>query len=300
MYDIVVIGAGPAGMTAALYAARADRDVLLLEKESFGGQVVFSPKIENYPGFMQMSGNEFADKLVEQVLSQGVTVELDEAVEIREGKTKTVVCASGAEYECGAVIIATGSRHRMLGLENEERFIGNGISFCAVCDGAFYAGQTVAVIGGGNSALQEAVLLSDICKKVTIVQNLDFLTGEGKLVSLLAKRDNVEYIYGATVERFLGDSELTGLILDQKGTKIRLDVDGVFVAIGQVPVNDAFAPVTDIDQRGYIVSGEDCLTKTPGVFVAGDCRTKNIRQITTACGDGATAAMTACRYLDDQ
>lgn len=300
MYDIVVIGAGPAGMTAALYAARADRDVLLLEKESFGGQVVFSPKIENYPGFMQMSGNEFADKLVEQVLSQGVTVELDEAVEIRDGKTKTVVCASGAEYECGAVIIATGSRHRMLGLENEERFIGNGISFCAVCDGAFYAGQTVAVIGGGNSALQEAVLLSDICKKVTIVQNLDFLTGEGKLVSLLAKRDNVEYIYGATVERFLGDSELTGLILDQKGTKLRLDVDGVFVAIGQVPVNDAFAPVTDIDQRGYIVSGEDCLTKTPGLFVAGDCRTKNIRQITTACGDGATAAMTACRYLDDQ
>ena len=300
MYDIVVIGAGPAGMTAALYAARADRDVLLLEKESFGGQVVFSPKIENYPGFMQMSGNEFADKLVEQVLSQGVTVELDEAVEIRDGKTKTVVCASGAEYECGAVIIATGSRHRMLGLENEERFIGNGISFCAVCDGAFYAGQTVAVIGGGNSALQEAVLLSDICKKVTIVQNLDFLTGEGKLVSLLAKRDNVEYIYGATVERFLGDSELTGLILDQKGTKLRLDVDGVFVAIGQVPVNDAFAPVTDIDRRGYIVSGEDCLTKTPGVFVAGDCRTKHIRQITTACGDGATAAMTACRYLDDQ
>ena len=300
MYDIVVIGAGPAGMTAALYAARADREVLLLEKESFGGQVVFSPKIENYPGFMQMSGNEFADKLVEQVLSQGVTVELDEAVEIRDGKTKTVVCASGAEYECGAVIIATGSRHRMLGLENEERFIGNGISFCAVCDGAFYAGQTVAVIGGGNSALQEAVLLSDICKKVTIVQNLDFLTGEGKLVSLLAKRDNVEYIYGATVERFLGDSELTGLILDQKGTKLRLDVDGVFVAIGQVPVNDAFAPVTDIDRRGYIVSGEDCLTKTPGVFVAGDCRTKHIRQITTACGDGATAAMTACRYLDDQ
>ena len=300
MYDIVVIGAGPAGMTAALYAARADRNVLLLEKESFGGQVVFSPKIENYPGFMQMSGNEFADKLIEQVLGQGVTVELDEAVEIRDGKVKTVVGASGAEYECGAVIIATGSRHRMLGLEGEESFIGNGISFCAVCDGAFYADQTVAVIGGGNSALQEAVLLSDICKKVTVVQNLDFLTGEGKLVSLLAKRENVEYIYGATVEKFLGDGELTGLILDQKGTKIRLDVDGVFVAIGQVPVNDAFAPVTDIDQRGYIVSGEDCLTKTPGVFVAGDCRTKNIRQITTACGDGATAAMTACRYLNDQ
>ncbi|MBQ7378745.1 MAG: FAD-dependent oxidoreductase [Clostridia bacterium] len=300
MYDIVVIGAGPAGMTAALYAARADRNVLLLEKESFGGQVVFSPKIENYPGFMQMSGNEFADKLVEQVLEQGVTVELDEAVEIRDGKIKTVVCASGAEYECGAVIIATGSHHRMLGLEEEERFIGNGISFCAVCDGAFYQDQTVAVIGGGNSALQEAVLLSDICKKVTIVQNLDYLTGEGKLVSLLAKRENVDYIYGATVEKFLGDDELTGMLLDQKGTKIRLDVDGVFVAIGQVPVNDAFAPVAELDARGYVISGEDCLTKTPGVFVAGDCRTKSIRQITTACGDGATAAMTACRYLNDQ
>ncbi len=300
MYDIVVIGAGPAGMTAALYAARADRKVLLLEKESFGGQIVFSPKIENYPGFMQMSGNEFADKLIEQVLAQGVDVELDEAVEIRDGKTKTVVCESGTEYECGAVIIATGSRHRMLGLEGEESFVGNGISFCAVCDGAFYADQTVAVIGGGNSALQEAVLLSDICKKVTIVQNLDYLTGEGKLVSLLEKRENVDYIYGAVVDKFLGTDELTGLILDQKGTKIRLDVDGVFVAIGQVPVNDAFANVATLDTRGYIAAGEDCLTGTPGVFVAGDCRTKSIRQITTACGDGAVAAMTACRYLNDQ
>ena len=299
-YDIIVIGAGPAGMTAALYAARADRQVLLLEKESFGGQVVFSPKIENYPGFLQMSGNDFADKLIEQVLEQGVTVELDEAVEIRDGEGKTVVCASGAEYACGAVIIATGSKHRMLGLENEESFVGNGISFCAVCDGAFYQGQTVAVIGGGNSALQEAVLLSDLCAKVTIVQNLDYLTGEGKLVSLLSTRDNVDYIYGATVEKFLGDGELTGLILDQKGTKVRLDVDGVFVAIGQVPVNDAFAPVAELDARGYVIASEDCLTKTPGVFVAGDCRTKNIRQITTACGDGAVAAMTACRYLGEQ
>ena len=287
-------------MTAALYAARADRQVLLLEKESFGGQVVFSPKIENYPGFLQMSGNDFADKLIEQVLEQGVTVELDEAVEIRDGETKTVVCASGAEYACGAVIIATGSKHRMRGLENEESFVGNGISFCAVCDGAFYQGQKVAVIGGGNSALQEAVLLSDLCAKVTIVQNLDYLTGEGKLVSLLSTRDNVDYIYGATVEKFLGDGELTGLILDQKGTKVRLDVDGVFVAIGQVPVNDAFAPVAELDARGYVIAGEDCLTRTPGVFVAGDCRTKNIRQITTACGDGAVAAMTACRYLGEQ
>ena len=287
-------------MTAALYAARADRQVLLLEKESFGGQVVFSPKIENYPGFLQMSGNDFADKLIEQVLEQGVTVELDEAVEIRDGESKTVVCASGAEYACGAVIIATGSKHRMLGLDNEESFVGNGISFCAVCDGAFYQGQNVAVIGGGNSALQEAVLLSDLCAKVTIVQNLDYLTGEGKLVSLLSTRDNVDYIYGATVEKFLGDSELTGLILDQKGTKVRLDVDGVFVAIGQVPVNDAFAPVAELDARGYVIASEDCLTKTPGVFVAGDCRTKNIRQITTACGDGAVAAMTACRYLGEQ
>ena len=287
-------------MTAALYAARADRQVLLLEKESFGGQVVFSPKIENYPGFLQMSGNDFADKLIEQVLEQGVTVELDEAVEIRDGETKTVVCASGAEYACGAVIIATGSKHRMLGLENEESFVGNGISFCAVCDGAFYQGQNVAVIGGGNSALQEAVLLSDLCAKVTIVQNLDYLTGEGKLVSLLSTRDNVDYIYGATVEKFLGDGELTGLILDQKGTKVRLDVDGVFVAIGQVPVNDAFAPVAELDARGYVIASEDCLTMTPGVFVAGDCRTKAIRQITTACGDGAVAAMTACRYLGEQ
>lgn len=180
MYDIIIIGGGPAGLTAALYARRANKSVLVIEKATFGGQITFSPKVENIPGFIQLTGNEFADKLVEQVLEQGADVELCEALEIKDGETKTVVTDSG-EFEGKAVIISTGAKHRMLGLENEHKYVGEGISFCAVCDGAFYKGKTVGVVGGGNSALQEAILLSDLAEKVYVVQDLDFLTGEKKL-----------------------------------------------------------------------------------------------------------------------
>jgi len=198
------------------------------------------------------------------------------------------------------VILATGSRHRLLGIAREEEFIGNGISFCAVCDGAFYAGKTVAVIGGGNSALQEAIMLSDACEKVYVVQNLDFLTGEEKLAEILRKRNNVEIIYGCTVEEITGEENFTGIIIKNTATgdKTRLDLDGMFVAIGQVPENEPYKELTALSDRGYIISDENCLTDTEGLFVAGDCRTKNIRQIATACGDGATAALAACRYLD--
>ena len=299
VYDIIIIGGGPAGLTAALYARRANKSVLILEKGAFGGQITFSPKVENIPGFLSLSGNEFADHLVEQVLEQGAEVEVCEALEIRDGTPKTVVTDSG-EFQGRAVIIATGARHRLLGLEREKDFIGDGISFCAVCDGAFYQGKTVAVIGGGNSALQEAILLSEQCKKVFVVQNLDTLTGEQKLRDILAARPNVEIILGTVVDSILGESALSGIRIKKvaDNTLSDLAVDGMFVAIGLIPQNEPFANVVKLNSYGYADTDESCTTTTPGIFVAGDCRSKKIRQVTTAASDGAVAALAACDYLD--
>ena len=298
MYDIIIIGGGPAGLTAALYACRANKKTLVIEKETFGGQITFSPKVENIPGFISLTGNEFAEKLVEQVLEQGADVESCEAIEIRDGEIKTVVTDDG-EYQGKSVIIATGAKHRMLGIDGEERFVGEGISFCAVCDGAFYKNKTVAVVGGGNSALQEAILLSDTAKKVFVVQNLDFFTGEKKLVEQLEQLDNVEIILGVTVDSFVGDNELEGIVIkNSAGETRKLELDGLFVAIGLIPQNEAFKNVVKLDVRGYAEVDESCETKTKGIFVAGDCRTKKIRQVTTAAADGAIAALAACDYVD--
>ncbi|MBQ3549349.1 MAG: FAD-dependent oxidoreductase [Clostridia bacterium] len=301
MYDIVIIGAGPAGLTAAVYARRANKTVLILDKAGFGGQITFSPKVENYPGFESVSGSELADKMTEQVLSQGAEVEIENALEIKDnGATKVVVTEDGNEYECKSVIIAAGAQHRHLGIDNEERFIGDGISFCAVCDGAFYANKTVALIGGGNSALQEAILLSETSKKVYVIQNLDFLTGEQRLQEILAKRGNVEVILGTVVKAINDTPTFSGITLlkTADGTETELNLDGMFVAIGLVPENEPFKNVADLDQNGYIDADEKCLTKTAGVFVAGDCRQKTVRQVTTATADGAVAAINACRYID--
>ena len=298
MYDIIIIGGGPAGLTAALYACRANKKTLVIEKETFGGQITFSPKVENIPGFISLTGNEFAEKLVEQVLEQGADVESCEALEIRDGEVKTVVTDDG-EYQGKAVIIATGAKHRMLGIDGEERFVGEGISFCAVCDGAFYKDKTVAVVGGGNSALQEAILLTDTAKKVYVVQNLDFFTGEKKLVDQLERLDNVEIILGVTVDSFVGDNELDGVVIKNSAGETRmLEIDGLFVAIGLIPQNDAFKNVVTLDGRGYAEVDESCEAETNGIFVAGDCRTKKIRQVTTAAADGAIAALAACDYVD--
>ncbi len=298
MYDIIIIGGGPAGLTAALYACRANKKTLVIEKETFGGQITFSPKVENIPGFISLTGNEFAEKLVEQMLEQGADVESCEVLEIKDGDIKTVV-TDDSEYQCKAVIIATGAKHRMLGIKDEEKYVGEGISFCAVCDGAFYKNKTVAVVGGGNSALQEAILLSDLAKKVYVVQNLDFLTGEKKLSDQLYKLENVEVITGVTVESFLGDSELKGIVIkDSSGESRELSVDGLFIAIGLIPQNEVFKNVIELDGRGYAVIDETCESATRGIFVAGDCRTKKIRQVTTAASDGATAALAACDYID--
>lgn len=300
MYDIVVIGAGPAGLTAALYARRASKTVMVLEKGAFGGQITFSPKVENIPGFASLTGNEFAEKLVDQALGQGAEVDLCEVTEIKDnGDTKIVVTDSG-EYEAKAVIIATGATHRLPGLDREFDFIGNGISFCAVCDGAFYEGKTVAVLGGGNSALQEAILLSDLCKKVYVVQNLEVLTGEKKLQEQLFKKDNVEIITLSKITELLGDSELNGIKIEANGKEQTLEIDGLFVAIGLIPQNKPFENVVALDKWGYADSDEACVTKTAGIFVAGDCRKKRIRQVATACADGAVAALAACDFIDSK
>ena len=299
MYDIIIIGAGPAGLTAAVYACRANKNVLVLEKGSFGGQITYSPKVENIPGFVSLTGNEFADKLVEQALSLGAEIEPTEVFGIRNGKVKTVVTEDG-EYEAKAVIIATGAKHRLLGLEKEQEFIGNGISFCAVCDGAFHKDQDIAVIGGGNSALQEAILLSDIASKVYVVQNLDCLTGEKKLCDQLYAKENVEIITGSVVKTLKGDSDLTGIIIEKTSdnTVRELDITGMFIAIGLIPQNENFADLMELDSYGYADADESCTTKTEGVFVAGDCRKKKIRQVATAASDGAVAALAACDYID--
>ena len=298
MYDIIIIGGGPAGLTAALYAKRANKSVLVIEKGTFGGQITYSPKVENIPGFLSVSGNEFAEKLIEQVLEQGAEVEMCEVTGISKADNFTVH-TDGGDFEGKTVIIATGAKHRMLGLPREEQFVGEGISFCAVCDGAFYEGKTVAVIGGGNSALQEAILLSDLAKKVYVVQNLDTLTGEVKLREQLYAKENVEIILGTVVKELLGDSELVGIKVENANNEVRtLDIDGMFVAIGLIPQNEPFAEHIALNAWGYADSAEDCKTTTEGIFVAGDCRSKRIRQVATAAADGAIAALAAVDYID--
>ena len=299
MYDIIIIGGGPAGLTAAVYARRAGKSALVLEKASFGGQITYSPKIENFPSAFSISGTELADKMMEQALAQGADIELEEAVSVEKTDAGFKVVTDFSEYEAKALVIATGAKHRLLGVEGEDKFVGKGISFCAVCDGAFYADKEVVVVGGGNSAIVEATLLAQTCKKVTIVQNLPYLTGEKVTAEALVAKDNVEVIYSATVKEFRGDDELKEVVISlSDGSEQVLTPEGVFIAIGLAPENSAFANLAELNEYGYIKADENCLTRTEGVFVAGDCRTKAVRQIATAAADGAVAALKAVEYID--
>ena len=296
MYDILIIGAGPAGLAAAIYARRAGKSTLIIEKETFGGQMNLSPKIENYPGFEEISGMELADKMVEQAISLGAEVELDTVLSIEDkGESKILHC-EGADFEGKAVIIATGAKHRHLGVEGEEELIGEGISFCAVCDGAFYEGKDVIVIGGGNSALQEAVLLSKTSKTVTVIQNLPYLTGEQKLQDILNAEEKVSFIMPAEILSFEKSGEKVNVNISADGENKTVSADGVFVAIGLQPDNEAFKDNVEL-QYGYVKADETCTTNAKGIFTAGDCRTKGVRQIATAIADGATAALEAIKYL---
>ncbi len=300
MYDIIVIGGGPAGLTAATYACRAGKRVLVIEKNAFGGQITWSPRVENFPGFLSVTGTELGDKLLEQAMEQGSEVELEEVTAISpEGKSWHVSCESDASFEAKAVILAAGAKPRMLGIEREEELVGSGVCYCAVCDGAFYAGKPVAVCGGGNSALQDALLLSESCSRVYLVHRRDSFRGEQKLVEALEKKSNVEFVLNARVQAFLGEEEVRGLAVEQNGAERVLPVEGVFVAIGHQPDLGAFADFLDRNEQGYAASGETCLTRTPGLFVAGDCRQKSVRQLTTAAADGAVAALAAVQYIDN-
>ena len=300
MYDVIVVGGGPAGMTAALYARRNGKTALVIEKAGFGGQITHSPKVENYPGTISMSGNEFADSMLDQILAQGAEIEFETVTSVTEEDGKKVVSTEeGSRFEGKTVILATGVKHRMLGLPGEEELVGEGISFCAVCDGDFYAGQSVCMAGGGNSALQEAILLSDKCTKVTILQDLPFLTGEESLQKILRARDNVEIITGVKITGLRAENgEFAGVEIESEAGRQEISCDGLFVAIGLIPENEPYASLADLNEYGYFDSDEQCTTRTPGVFVAGDCRSKTLRQLTTAVADGAQAAMAAIRYIN--
>ena len=300
MYDIIIVGGGPAGLTAAVYARRAGKSVLVIEKNAFGGQIAYSPKVENIPGTIQISGAEFADALTEQAMNLGTDVELEKVISVENGEVKTVRTEEGGCYRAKAVILALGVKHRTLGLPGEQELIGKGISFCAVCDGAFYAGQDVVMVGGGNSALQEALLLAEVCKHVTIVQNLAFFTGEQTLADALKEKENVSVRFSTLVTGYESkDGQLSAVLVrsEETGIEDRIAADGVFLAVGLAPENENFADVAALDARGYFDTDESCRTVTEGIFVAGDCRRKNIRQVVTASADGAIAAMAACSYI---
>ena len=313
MYDIIIIGGGPAGLTAAVYARRAGKSVLVLEKDALGGQITWSPKVENFPAIPSISGLDLGNLMAEQAMEQGAEIEISlmfnhyfpQEIEIDEvngiedfDSFKRVSCAFGNEYEARAVIIAVGAKPRMLGIAREEELMGSGIGYCAVCDGAFYRDQPVAVNGGGNSALQDALLLSELCSRVYLIHRRDRFRGEEKLVEALREKENVEFVLNASVAELLGENELSGIVIEQNGERRTLEISGLFVAIGHEPDNSAFAELIDLDAGGYAAASEDCLTRTEGIFVAGDCRRKKIRQVTTAAADGAVAALAACSWLE--
>lgn len=299
MYDIVIIGAGPAGMSAAVYGQRAGKKTLMIDAKGFGGQILNTPEVENYPGIKKTSGIELASSLYEQATGQGAEIVYEKAVAIEPGNP-AVVRTETTSYETKAVIIATGAKNRPLGIPTEEKFAGAGVSYCATCDGAFFRGRDVAVIGGGNTALEDAEVLSGIANKVYLVHRRDAFRGEQAGVKRLLTKDNVEFVLDSVPEEILGEMTVSGLkVRSVKTDETRtLSVQGVFVAIGQMPDNGDFADAAELDDKGYVAAGEDCMTKTPGVFTAGDCRTKKVRQLATAAADGAVAALAAVDYIN--
>lgn len=300
MYDLIVIGAGAAGMTSALYALRNGKSVLVLESESLGGQIATSPKLENFPSIKEISGEQFADNLYEQICHHGAEVEIEKVESVEKIDKIFKVKTEYNEYESKTVVIATGVKHKHLRTKsNRDDLVGRGVYYCAICDGPFYKDKEVAIIGDANTALQYSLLLSGYCKKVYVYTLFDKFFGDKMLVKALRSKENIEVRPNTSVIDFIGEDELKAIeYKDADGNIKTHEIPAVFIAIGQVPDNKAFTNLVDLDKDGYIVSDETCKTKTEGLFVAGDCRTKAIRQVSTAVADGAIAATNASVYLE--
>lgn len=300
MYDVIIIGAGPAGLTSAIYAGRADKKVLVLEAKTYGGQIINTLDIENYPAEEHISGFDFATKLYNQAKNLGVEIVFEKVIAVKNSQKEKIVKTSKNIYKAKAIIAATGSENRKLGLKNEDKLVGKGISYCATCDGAFYKKKKVAVVGGGNTGLEDALYLADIAEKVYLIHRRDEFRGDKSTITRLNEKSNVELILNSKVTKLNAEDKLKSVEITDNDKKVRvLEVDGLFVAIGRVPENQLFSEIVDLDEAGYIIAGEDCHTSTEGVFVAGDNRKKGIRQLVTAASDGAIAATEAVKYLNE-
>ena len=300
MYDIIIVGAGPAGLTAAIYARRAGKKTLVLEAKSYGGQIINTLQIENYPAAPHISGFEFATKIYEQAKELGAEIRFEKVLEIENQESKKIVKTAQNTYETKTIILATGAENKKLGIENEEEFIGKGVSYCATCDGAFYKNKVVAVVGGGNTALEDALYLSNLASKVYVIHRREEFRGEETTLQDLKQKENIELIYNSYVTKINGEERLASLeVADKEGIVRTIQVDGLFIAIGRVPENQSFAHILDLDEYGYIIAGEDCHTNILGIFVAGDNRQKEVRQLVTATSDGAIAATQAISYINN-
>ena len=300
MFDVCIIGAGPAGLSAAIYAQRAGKTAVILEAAGYGGQIINTPEVENYPGLKRTSGFEFARNLYEQATELGAELKYEKAVKVAKENGVFQVATTAGLYEAKAVILATGAKNRKLGIDGEEKLTGSGVSYCATCDGNFFRGRDVAVVGGGNTALEDAEVLAGLCGKVFLVHRRDQFRGDEKTVKRLSEKENVTFVLDSVPVCVEGDFMVSGLRVRNVKTDEEqvLPVAGVFVAVGQVPDNQDFSDVAELDPAGYVAAGEDCTTRTEGLFVAGDCRTKKVRQLTTAAADGAVSALAACEYIN--
>ena len=300
MYDIIIVGAGPAGLTAAIYAKRASKRVLVLEARNYGGQIINTLDIENYPANEHISGFDFATNLYNQAKNLGTEIIFEEVIQINNKENEKEVITTKNKYITKAIILATGSENRKLGLQNENELVGKGVSYCATCDGAFYKNKCVAVVGGGNTALEDALYLSDIANKVYLIHRRSEFRGEEVTVNNLKERENIEFIYNSNITKLNANEKLESIeITNSNGTTRTIQIDGLFIAIGRIPENENFSKLIKLDDNGYIVASENCHTNIFGIFVAGDNRTKEVRQLVTATSDGAIAAMEAIKYINN-
>jgi len=298
MYDIIIIGAGPAGMTAALYAKQAKKNILIFEKNTYGGQILKANKVKNYPGFKEISGFDFSTNLYNQLTDLNVEIKFEEVIKISDENNFKIVTTPKGNYSTKSIIICTGGTNRKLNLNNEDKFIGKGLSYCTTCDGMFFKDKIVAIYGGGNSAIDGALYLSDICKKVYIIYRKENFQTDNESISKLKEKENIEFIFNANIVDLIGDNKLERIKLKQQDKDIELNIDGLFIEIGYLPVSEICKNIINTDSNGYIIANEDCKTNIEGIFTAGDVRIKTIRQLTTACSDGTIAALNACKYIN--